>query len=613
MSTTSPSKKQRHKRKKKAAADATSSRGAQASPSPADWEAWSRHLATRRRPKPLYRTISGRADVQVRDPLAWGLPADMPEDSRALLHLLQRFVRGKKVDAEQLATTLEEWLAAESPARNSVAAAAGGESPSDLGSSAPCRAWETLAWCHAAPRLPEVLPAAPWNELLDHLLSVAGRASTQPLEDGLLRHQLLAGELPLTLSVLLPEIEACRQLEADAFRNLSWGLCECTDGEGLPHASAMNELRALIACWTRCRYLAPSCFDEDATTQFEWLVRQSLRLCRADGRQVLADERTNGWDKGLFQALLHLAADKDDWTAAERLLPLKRPKGRGGDLPAPSVTSAWSECAVMRPRWSPRSPLFAVRFDHPGMTCELSCGRSLLLAGPWQSTFEVGGRPVDEDSAWEEVCCFSDEDVDYLELERQLSGGWRVQRQMLLARQDGLLLLADALLGEEPGELSCRSRVPLGHDVLAQFARETREGDLAIRESVARILPLALPEWRLETAGGDLTAADDMLEWETSGRGRSLFHPLLFDLNPRRAGKPLTWRRLTVAERRVIQPPDVAIGYRVQIGKAQWLIYRSLMDPGNRTLLGQNYSQEFVMARFQKDGTSEPLIEIETE
>ena len=149
--------------------------------------------------------------------------------------------------------------------------------------------------------------------------------------------------------------------------------------------------------------------------------------------------------------------------------------------------------------------------------------------------------------------------------------------------------------------------------MVARFAEETREGHLAIDHSVARVLPLALPEWRLEPDPGELSGAGENLCWETRGRGRCLFHPLLFDLNPRRGEKPLTWRRLTVAERREIQPPDVAVGYRIQIGKPQWVIYRALAHAGNRTVLGQNYSQEFVMARFKKDGTSGPLIEIETE
>jgi len=49
----------------------------------------------------------------------------------------------------------------------------------------------------------------------------------------------------------------------------------------------------------------------------------------------------------------------------------------------------------------------------------------------------------------------------------------------------------------------------------------------------------------------------------------------------------------------------------VALGNRQWLIYRSLGQPGNRTLLGHNLSTEMLVARFDKSGEVEPLIEIE--
>jgi hypothetical protein len=73
----------------------------------------------------------------------------------------------------------------------------------------------------------------------------------------------------------------------------------------------------------------------------------------------------------------------------------------------------------------------------------------------------------------------------------------------------------------------------------------------------------------------------------------------------------VTWRQLTVGESLNVVSRDVAAGYRVQIGKSQWLIYRSLGTRGNRTVLGQNFSSEFVVARFRPDGTAEKLLEIE--
>ena len=69
--------------------------------------------------------------------------------------------------------------------------------------------------------------------------------------------------------------------------------------------------------------------------------------------------------------------------------------------------------------------------------------------------------------------------------------------------------------------------------------------------------------------------------------------------------------QLTVAESMKVQPADVAVGYRVARGGRQWLIYRSLAPPKNRTLLGHNLSTELLVARFTREGEVKPLLEIE--
>jgi hypothetical protein len=125
------------------------------------------------------------------------------------------------------------------------------------------------------------------------------------------------------------------------------------------------------------------------------------------------------------------------------------------------------------------------------------------------------------------------------------------------------------------------------------------------------MLPLALPEWRRDPRGGSLARGEAGLELLQQSVGRRMYAPLLVDLDPRRARQPLTWRQLTVAEDRKAVSGDVAAGYRVQIGRRQWLIYRSLSERANRTLLGSNLSTEFLFARFNSDGEAQPLLEIE--
>jgi hypothetical protein len=88
--------------------------------------------------------------------------------------------------------------------------------------------------------------------------------------------------------------------------------------------------------------------------------------------------------------------------------------------------------------------------------------------------------------------------------------------------------------------------------------------------------------------------------------------PVLVDLDADRCVEPTTWRQLTVGEQLQIQPPEVAVSYRIQAGDQQWLYYRSQGPRGNRTFMGQNTSSEFVMARFKApEGQVTQLLEIE--
>jgi hypothetical protein len=186
-----------------------------------------------------------------------------------------------------------------------------------------------------------------------------------------------------------------------------------------------------------------------------------------------------------------------------------------------------------------------------------------------------------------------------------------VQRQILLAREDEVLLLADALLLDETTRIDYRSSLPICNHLDFGRAEETREGVLAGRAARALVLPLGLPEWRSDSRRGNLEAIGSGLFLTQSHEGRAAYAPLLIDLNARRAKKDCTWRQLTVAEWRQPQPHDVAVGYRGQVGDCNWLVYRSLAGDGIRSLLGQQVKAEFLFGRMKPDGDCTRLLEIE--
>jgi hypothetical protein len=252
-----------------------------------------------------------------------------------------------------------------------------------------------------------------------------------------------------------------------------------------------------------------------------------------------------------------------------------------------------------------------VAYAQRELNTELRVGEARLWSGLCNPSVSLDGQPSPLESDWEQICWESDGDMDYLELEVDLSARWRVQRHLLLARADRILFLADAVLGERRAAIDYRLRLPLTGEAGFAAAKDTHEGALVCRKRRFSVLPLALPEWRAAPSAGRLTRVAEGLEFSLSAQGSALFAPLLVDLDSTRGRRPLTWRRLTVAESRQIQPPDVAVGYRAQLGRQQWLVYRSLAARGNRTLLGHNTAYEFVLARFLRTGRVEPLLQIE--
>jgi len=562
-----------------------------------DWKSWSKHLGDRNRPVPVAELVaSGK-----KSPLLWALPQSADGHAAELVKYLNR-LGSQRHTKRELVERLEQWLdqPRELPTTNALG-------------------YECLAWSHALPSLAGLLAAGPWWQLLERLTEIAaGNSSDWSAEDPL-AEQLLAGELPLTLAYLFPEVERCRDLVKPACRTISAGLHELLDGEGLPAARDLQYMRPLMASWLRSSYLDREMtnkeIDKDAALQLDWLVRQAIRTARHDGSQMLCDGWSGQGAKRLFEASLAFTGDNEDRAIAGRALSNgKAPsdKNRKTDLPESDAHSEWAEVAILRSDWSRSSQRLLVTYGERNLTSELCSGRSVIWSGPCDSQIRIGGQTASPTGDWEEVCWHTDEDVSYLELECPLTAGWKVQRQWLLARKDRFLFVADAMIsnGVADQQIEYRCTWPLADGNRFTGAAETREGVLGDSKARARVIPAALPEWRCERLDASLGNADGGVQLFQTGRGRALYAPLFVDLSPRRLAKPLTWRHLTVAEKLQIQPPDVAAGYRIQVGKSQWLIYRSLTPAANRTVLGQNLSTEFFIGRFKKSGDTKELLEI---
>ena len=251
-----------------------------------------------------------------------------------------------------------------------------------------------------------------------------------------------------------------------------------------------------------------------------------------------------------------------------------------------------------------------------------------ILTGRWTFDVRLGKKMLLPDSKWTKVCEHTEQGCDYIEIELHLTGDYRLQRSLLVNRKDNVLLLTDTVLAEEGKNtksiLSYHTDCCVSPNLRAKTSAKATE--ILFRPAgrfgapVFRVLPLALPEWKMNPTGlvsGTLSETEGVLTLRQETTGRSLFAPLFFDLDIERLSKPgrlskqYTWRQLTVGENMKRVPEDRAVGYRIQLGQRQFLLYRSLTPRASRTVLGHNLIDDFCFARFGSETGVEPLIAVE--
>lgn len=175
--------------------------------------------------------------------------------------------------------------------------------------------------------------------------------------------------------------------------------------------------------------------------------------------------------------------------------------------------------------------------------------------------------------------------------------------------------MADAVLSDSNARWDLRTHWTLAPGV--DFAPEYKTNDgLLINESIpqAVLLPVAMPEWRRGTRDAALQSDGRRMTLRTAAQQKRLYNPLLVALQGVRSDAARTWRRLTIAQDLLVTHPEVAQGYRAQIGKDQWVFYRSLGQCKRRSLIGMHLNTEFYAARFlSSDGSYEPLVEVNAE
>ncbi len=481
-----------------------------------------------------------------------------------------------------------------------------------------------LAW-----HLPEHA-RRPGNEWLTQWIqSVVERivTYTPDLDESVICHLVLQCELPLLIGVATAGSQrSVLSTASEAMDHLAEYLerFEATPAPWLAHGATY--LRAALASVIRCRALANSLglrkWYPPQQRALSRLLKHAARWARPDGTQLLAAGHNAPRAQALWEALVKQTRNPKSLQAAMHYAGLNpagdaKPK-RDSFSKTPKLTHycADAACVVMQSDWRKKGSRFALDFSDSEICIEaLAKNGTPLLAGEWTVQVELERQAQLQLDEWGEVCWFSDDDVDYLELEAKFGQHAHVQRQALFFRQDRMLLMADALLCDQVGEWSLGSRIPLAGDARFEPAQKTTEGVIVTACGTRCLtLPLHLPEWRRQATRGGLDVDEETLISHQRGSGQRLYTATLISLRGAHAKKPFTWRNLTVGEDLRIVGADEALAFRLQIGKKQWAIYRSLARPARRTALGMHTLSEFLAGRFDADdGNFDPLLVVEAD
>jgi hypothetical protein len=463
--------------------------------------------------------------------------------------------------------------------------------------------------------------------LLERLVRAA-RAAQGPLASG----ETLPARFAVTLAGLFSDVDICRSLGRDALAAVRGEIARLVSAEGTVGLRGSAQTVERVARWAAIREAAVAtgapAWPDDTEKGFAAAVATAVRLLGDRGRGIVGSGRM----PASFSDPLLVAAAESERKRLRRTAEAmqskkseKRARRRGDDAAAEKLLprdlhDAAAATAIIRSGWCGESIRVLVQYHDPLPHIEIAVGDRLLVDGAWGWSAAADGRPLEAEGPWKLSCFESDKKATFLEIVAPLSDGLQLERQFVLLPHDRILLLADAITrraGEKSAGLPfgreglrLASLVPLAPGLEGKPAEETRELFVSDTKPRIMVLPLGLPEWRSAGTGG-VEATVDGLVLEQRSAGSRLYAPLWLDLDPERHGRPLTWRQLTVADTRQNLPPHQAVGFRVQSGLEQWLVYRSLDEPRNRTVLGCNLSCDFVIGPIGKTGVVERAIEID--
>ena len=489
----------------------------------------------------------------------------------------------------------------------------------------PVDAATATLWASAMPALATRIEPHRWWRLLSTL---------QQLHESILQrgtpysrsHMMLGGELGLTLAWRLPNIAACKRLSKPAAAAVkAWAECE----DDAMAAALVNpgDGRLILASLLRCRPLmegvAKRKFGKSHKALGAKLATWVIAMTHPGGTAFSSASKKAMRDDYAKSGLMKNATRLDPDSLGPAYAAARgEPHGESRlvwevALPDAIHHDAQAQVAIGFPEWDVRRGRFHLDYSGEDIQLELFAGRRKVLTGRPQLQIELDRVEQQPTADWEEVCEYTDDDVHYLELEQTWTGGVNLQRQLLLLRDDRCVLISDAILPNEginlndvPIDYVCNFPLDDGIDLVTE--PETQEAFLSDGKKRGLVIPLAANEWKIGPTNSTIMQTTDRhLQISARGHG-ALYAPIWFDFQRRRFRRNRTWRQLTVGDQLRLVPRQEAVGYRIQIGSEQWMLYRSLADRCCRTVLGKHLIADFYCSRFDPgDGSHEELLTVD--
>lgn len=479
-------------------------------------------------------------------------------------------------------------------------------------------ALKLVAAVHFMPRVAEYSDQVSW---VTATLAAIKMAKEQDInfEQQPLLYQLISVELPLTIALQLESVCKTKKLAKRSAKNFKLLVAEILDGDGWPAAEHISSFFPLVASWSRSvaiiRHLKMK-LPTNVALQLEWAVRQSIRLSRPNGTLMGSGKSANPFNTDFLQTMLRMSPDSLDRKVANTAIKVSRANANSktrnpsSNLPESSSQSEWAAIGVLRSGWHRNASRLAFTYRRRQNWLELGRAKGLVM-GDCTPRLLFDGTPLGKEDDVDNVCESFDDEIDYIELDFSFAKGVNLQRQIIFGKQDEFVIIADSIVSPVPGSIEYHCEFPLVEGISVTEETETRE--LYLRDTKIRslVLPISLPEWKIARTDDRFSHEEGRLILQQSHNGTGMCAALFFDLKPSRSVKPRTWRQLTVAESLRIVDKDVAVANRIQVGKDQWVVYRSIGPSENRTFFGQNFNEQTFVGKLDSKGAVRELLLVE--